>query len=227
MGPQHVVRELRQRRTRPGIVRSDGLVHAQLERVPSADRSGRGPRPHRLGRGSSQAFGSPTSSRLAGGVGGAFTLTVMSRVFARAPGPNRTLPGDPVICCPAPAVSPSADPGRFSRPAHHAPQATTAVAITVANAAATTHRSASALGRNGNSTAIASHKQTPKVTAAATPVDRPPDSPTHPSPPRSSGAGQPRHCSVPNSHSHVRHGHTVGSCPDHCPVSSAHAIVLT
>src|SRR6266571_929112 len=80
------------------------------------------------------------------------------------------LPGDPVICCPAPPVSLSADSGRFSRPAHHPPQTVTSPVITVANAAATTHRSRSVFGRNGSFTTIANHRQTPNTTTAATTV---------------------------------------------------------
>src|ERR1039458_3193790 len=75
-----------------------------------------------------------------------------------------------MFCCPAPPVLPSADRGRFSRPAHHAPQATTHAAIAVANAALTTHRSASAFGRNDSLIIAANHKESPKATTDATPV---------------------------------------------------------
>jgi hypothetical protein len=59
---------------------------------------------------------------------------------------------------------------RFSRSAHHAPKVTTHAAIAVANAGLTTHRSASAFGRNDSLTAVANHKESPKATPAATPV---------------------------------------------------------
>jgi hypothetical protein len=58
----------------------------------------------------------------------------------------------------------------LSRPAHHPPQARTQAAITEANPAATTHRSASSLGKNGSLTAIANHKEPPKIIAEITPV---------------------------------------------------------